>query len=583
MAAEVPAQTYYPRAKVVLAVRFEEYAGAGPRGQVPTKPSKNIVGKGDKRDELVVVKDESTPGIVRYLLDAKSQAGVGGVGVPGGPATSATKSQDGLTFDIAGIVPRKASWEVNGIRTADKLKLTLRWQDMPFDPRTVRSCAVEFYLGCVPAEDAASANLGAPTLAAKNARQDVQFLPDGYLFGEQVRSNLRFQGFVDDWEITLNDGAPEVVLECTDLTRLLIDQKQPAKGAVEQDKPIDEAVASYLTRFPQMRGFTVEYRPAGERTSSSPPRLKDTLANTAFVPDLGIGKSKDGGGTEQQTVWDYLTDVCGAIAHRVRVEGTAIIIQSATSLYDRRVKKREDDPYEPRQLLSGLYPYRTFIFGRNISEMKLKRVYARKAPKNIEVRCYSPGRKNVLVGRHPLKASGKRVVAAGPGDGASDEKWEVRYVSGITSQRALEQLAEDYYNAVYRQEVEVRIRTVNLGSFGGDNLDPDILDLKAGDTIEVLTNRETGPSIVTEDADRARRGTAYLTELGYPPDIAQAYGAALANQALQKLMRLKSMQAEWDCDSGVKLAIVASNYVEVRVDAPSDVSGDAENPSATSK
>ena len=36
---------------------------------------------------------------------------------------------------------------MNGVRTADKLELVLRWRDFPFDPRTVRACAVDFYLG----------------------------------------------------------------------------------------------------------------------------------------------------------------------------------------------------------------------------------------------------------------------------------------------------------------------------------------------------------------------------------------------------------------------------------------------------
>ena len=555
MALEGALAEFFPMAKVDLIIRFDEFGTGALNDTAPKKPAHKIDGvKDPARAPLTVKKDATAPeGVSRWVIGVTTPAGRGA-------GQDQTASKDNLTHIVRGVRPRKAEWLQNGFRDADTLDLEIRYADLPLDPRVIRSCAVEFFLGTVPG-----------AAFAKSVRNfldgDVPYvIPDKWTDARGVqRTNLRFQGWVDSWEIEYGDSdEPCVRLKCTDNTRLLVKQHGATRQVVDGTKPLDQAIAQYLANYPQFEGLTVEYRP----TDADVPVLNKILAGSAMRPKLGPPAAKGGGaaGGEGFTVWDYITDVCGAIGHNVRLDGTTVIIQRVR---DALTETRSEDPYTQRDLTSGPYPYRTFIFGKNVKSAKLSRQYARKEPANIECRAYNPARKNIMVARFPEKSDlANPLVSVLPGDGKSEQRWTVVRVPGIYSSQAdLKKFAEDYYFAFNKQEVEIEVETADIASFGGGNEDPDVLDMKVGDPVEVLIDQSHNHSTFEQtelQVNAAGLAQKRLVELGFDEKLAQAYATAKAQANLLTIFRARQIKTSFDAEQGVSFNFTMHNFIQKR-------------------
>lgn len=558
---EAPEQSYYPMAKVRLVLRFEEFGNAKVvADKAPKKLAHTMRGTKSSRGALEVKQDPDAPAGVKRLIVVPLS----------GQAESPQqedRSADDLSWSIGGIVPKTASHKKNGIRTASELKLTLKFVDVPFDPRAIRTCAVEYYLGTVRQDDFEAAMVGSDrSLADKSpGAAGGLMLPDTWVDAlGRVRKNLRFQGWVDDWEVDWNeDDEPIATLTCRDNTKVLIDQDAPPKLVVAANKPVDEAFAAYLSNFPHFAGMSVEYRPGGVPV----PKLGDALSKTSYRPNLGPVPTKAGGTPAKMSVWDYFTDVCGAIGHIVRVEGTAVVIQRARTLMSNEAVQREEDPFTKRVVPGGLeMTRRHFIYGRNVLSYKVARRYSKSAPTNVEVRSYSTKRKKVLIARFPVSPV---VTTANPGDGHSEKKYLVWRVSGIEDEKTLRVVAQSVYETVGRNELMVSLKTQNLASFGGGNEDPDVLDMEQGDPFEILVSRDSDYSTLTQieqDMLVAERGRSLLEVAGYSSDLANAYSKAFTDAGFQTTFRLRDFGTDWSIDDGVSLSVGGVNYVEVRMD-----------------
>ena len=161
--------------------------------------------------------------------------------------------------------------------------------------------------------------------------------------------------------------------------------------------------------------------------------LGQALAGTAFQPQLGPAPAKGGGATQKLSAWDYLTDVCGALGHNVRVEGTVVVIEQVQTLLSGTAARRSDDPFQGAIVDGVPFQYRRFLLGRNVQKLQVSRNFSKHAPTNVEVRCYSTRRKKDLVVRFPDPTSARKNLQARalPGDGTTDQKWMVWKVRGI--------------------------------------------------------------------------------------------------------------------------------------------------------
>lgn len=551
----VPSQSYYPSAKLRLAIRFEDFGSR----LLPAAPKKPLTKRGaSKSPPLNVVRDGD-----RFVLSSKE----GGGTTAGGTPQEQYTSSDGYTRAVGAIIPVSATWKVQGLKEGNRLTAELRYADFPLDPRAIRAIAIQFYLGTVTPENFVAGLAGGKRgdefgKNDANAGEPLHVVADKYVddWGHD-RKNLRFEGFVDDIETEFpEDDEPIVRFECSDNMRILVDQLAPPGLTLDTKKPIDEAIANYMAEFPQLRGMGVQYRPAG----TTPPTLSSAYGKTAYQPKLGPPPGK--GGDSKLTVWEYIVDVCGAVGHIATVEGTTVIIQAAMTLYSNAYAVRSDDPYVPRKLKGSglLLPHRTLIYGRNLSTLSIRRRFSRQVPTNIEVRAYDSARKKTLVARYPLAAD--RVLRAPPGNN-TDEKWQVVRISGVKDEKSLRLVAQTYYETQGRNEIQVRCSTKDLASYGGGNNDPDLLDLQYGDPIDIGIDRDRIYAAGAVEDTTTTSAADALKKLGYSTDFANTYATAINNVGLQKTFRLRTMQVDWSNDAdGVSIDIEAINYVEVRAE-----------------
>ena len=552
-------QSYYPSCRVRLILRLEDFGAPG----TPEPPARVATARGGKKDKEpkkleVVARD----GGLLLVGPGDDPAAVGSPHAQQGSA-------DELTHVLDGIIPTTANFLRNGIRTADTASIEFPYMELPVDPRVVRAVGVQLFMGTVSADDyrrGVQGELRSTSSTVSGIRIPFNVLPDTYVdpYG-RPRTNLRFEGWVDEWNNDWPDGdSPTVQLECTDNTRLLIDQDVAPKLTVSPDLPIDAAFADYLSNFPQFRGISVEYRPSVERGAI--PVLKKVLQAVKYQPKLGPAPS-GGGATAKLKVWDYLTDVAGSIGHTLRFEGTAVVIQRARTLYDSRLSSRPDDPFTGRNLPSGLQlQRRLYVYGKNVQSMKFSRKFATVPSINVEVRCYETTRKKTLVARFPLKDD--RVKRLNPGN-SSDEKWIVKVVSGIKDEVTLRIVAQNIFEQVTRNELGCRFVTKNLGSYGGGNLDPDALDSMAGDAIDVRVMRDADAanSVQLTSTEVATRGAEFMKELGFSDRFARAYQKAVTHVGLPSTFRVKTMGGQFDGQhEGITLDYELMNYIEVRSD-----------------
>jgi hypothetical protein len=564
MPQEYPSQSYYPGARVAFIVRLDDPHRKRFNRNKATLP---VTQTSSKYPEVLDVVNEG--GALRLV--PKSVQGAQKTTKKGTPFHLSVPNinDDPLTQVISGVIPNRASLALNGIRSASTLTLEIPFSALPIEPRMVRGVGVEFYLGTVTASDFARGVAG-DTREAKNGAEPLNIIPESYTdaFG-RPRSNLRFSGWVDEWEVVWGESQPMVRLQCRDNTAILIDTQAPALLALDPKIPLDQAFAKYLARFPQFAGLSVKYLPE----SAQAPTYREVTAKAAFNPRFGAPQFMANG---QGSVMDYFADVAGALGLVVRSDPSTatIIIQQPRSIYGDSFPTRDDDPFG-RTTESGLQmPYRMFVFGRNVLDLSMKRKYTVAGPTTIEVRSYDPVKKRNLVVRYPYKA--ERLERGLPGQLLPDEKIQQFFQRGITDQKTLHRIAQGLYEQLGRNEIELNVKTRNLGSFGGSALDPDLLDCKVGDTIqfEVTADAQTGELNAVNAVEVAQRqsGSArdYVQRLGYSERFAAAYAEVMRNALLLPYFRVKRMDFSWDIERGVDIAVTGINYIGVRGDELED-------------
>jgi hypothetical protein len=567
MPRERPEQTYFPSAKLRLSIRFEEFGDPTKIPATPQKLSQNIYGLTRYADSSSLQKVTGPNGQQRFDLVPKDPSIAARAALGKGVTPPQKASNDGLTFDLT-VIPNEIDWGVNGLRIADTLTAVIRFIDAPFDPRCIRACGVEMYFGTVPAKDFA-AGIENGARFTEFGHESLALVPDAYVDSNgKQRTNLRFKGFVDVWDVGLEPHGATIRLECIDNTRLLLDTPVSPGAVIDKNLPIDQAVAKFLANYPAFAGMSVEYRPAGVTI----PTFKAINGDTATMHLLGPQVNKGAGTDASHSVLDYLADVCASFAHAFYIDGTTCVIQNVQTLTTRNgIARRADDPFQGRTLPTGTsFDYRRFIYGRNLESLKLRRNYARRKVENIELRCFDAhnATKKALIARFPRNADRQKYAL--PGAAGPDEKWRVHRVSGITDQGALDRLAQAYYLAQGKHELEVEMKTRDLASFGGGNDDPDILDMKFGDTIDVLTrrgqNEESTVTNIETDAQAVGLAIQRFQQMGMSADVAAAYAKAYTDSGFQTLFLVKAMKVQFSQDDGASVTVHGINYVEVRAD-----------------
>lgn len=553
---ETPEQSYYPGARCTFVVRFDDPKRKRFNRNPLTLPVTRLKNKFPQ--VLDIVEEDGKLVLVPKGAQAKpsslrpSALAIGG---------------DALTQEIGGIIPLRASLSLNGIRTASTLTLEIAFRDLPIEPRMVRGVGVDFYLGTVTASEYARGIAGETRDVGYLAEEPLNLIPTTYVDGfGRSRTNLRFSGWVDEWEVSWSESEPIVRLQCRDNGAILLDTEAPPMLALDATIPLDRAIAKYLTVFPQFAGISVQYLPRGVQA----PTYKAASQKAAYKVPFGPPSITGGG---KATVLDYLSDIAAHLGLVVRFDAmtSTVIVQQPRTIYGNKFPKRDDDPFGRTTGLGRSLPFRLFVWGRNVAECTMKRKFTVAGPTTIEVRSYSSTLKRYLVERYPVKKD--RLERGLPGGLLPDEKIQQFFFPGVKDAPTLRAIAQGIYEQLGRNELELFVRTKDLGSFGGSALDPDLLDCKVGDTIqfEVTDDASTADANTINEVEAkqttASKAAEFMRSLGYSDDFAQAYGKARENALMQPYFRVKRLELSWDVEKGIDIGVQAVNYIEVRADS----------------
>lgn len=454
---------------------------------------------------------------------------------------------------LTGILPRACEVVRNGLVTADTAQIEITHADAPFDPRAIRSAAVEIVIGVVDAQDYA-------------AGMDGSRRPDGSPLsvvgrigeGPTPPGVTRFVGVVDTWDVSLAEGDDTISIACRDLTALLLDEPVPRGATVDLTQPLDRGVRDFLELFPSLRGFTVTYGVDGE---------------TPIVPADALPAARRTGGRRARRVpraadmkvWDYLSDLAVSLGLIATVEDYTIRF------------------LRPRTFYASRSSARRMVYGRNLTSLDFSRKLAGVKTPTVEVRSFDPVLGRTRWSRFPTRdgdpRSGvfptsppraSRANSVQPSGAGAEDKILTFPISGFSDPTALEQAAESIWQQLGRQELEGSFETEDVASYEADPRAADLLGIRAGDAVELL--------VASQDATDAREQLAtagvlaglsvtararYLERLGYRPRVAEALARLQETAAQFATFRVDTATIRFSQDEGITIAVDFRNFLIV--------------------
>lgn len=477
------------------------------------------------------------------------------------PAALSAAPPDDLTV-IGNVLPLSADIQRNGLRMADTATVTIAHRDAPFDPRAIRSAAIEITMGTVSAEDFARGSRG-------ERREDgslysvVQRVPAD---SPPAPGTTRFIGFVDDWSVDRGEG-DVVELQCRDLSALLVDQKLPPGLAIDQSLPVDEAVRNLLNLFPSMRGTEVVW--TGEDAA---PTLESSLPASRRSRRGGRSRRARSGG-ENMTVWDHIVETCSQVGI------VPLFVDNQLQIIP------------PRTFYTGDRA-RVMVYGRNIKSLTFTRKMGGTKVPTVEIRSYDPSIGRVRWARYPVAAGvasgvfgetdpprASRASSVSP-SGVADDKI-LTFNRQTTDPVVMEQTAEQIWHEIGRKEIEGTFTTSDIAAWirPEDTSEPiqpqeqevgDLLSMKAGDAVEMLV-ASVGPSTrepiasSNELESMAQEARAqYLQRLGWSREVAVRFARLQDAASFQTVFRVQHVELGFDMDTGFTVSADFINFLEVR-------------------
>lgn len=466
------------------------------------------------------------------------------------------------------IQPRTVQIERNGIRSADTATIEINHTDAPIDPRLVRGAFVEVVLGTVLPEEF-EAGILSTTLREDGMLQSVVGRDESSSF---LNPTTRFVGWIDEWDVSFDgDGGDVIRLSCRDMSAIVIDENLPAGTSINMNVPIVQGITDLFEEFPSLAGIGVKFGRPGEEGGVGP--VPSDAVPSIRKARRGRVSKRARQGDQRMTVWDHITDVTVGLGLVPIFFGYELHIINPRTLYsDGDVPKR-------------------MVYGRNLKSLTFSRKLRGTKVPTIEVRSYDSRLGRTRWARHPVKkgqpSSGVfgvtkppralRANEVGVSGASPSESIQTYTVSGITDSEALERVAESIFQQIGRQEIEGNFETADIDSVGVEQNEGDILDLNAGDAVELLIAADTsGPTGEGANADAGastmqrlqsmsrERRVDYFRSLGFGPQLAQQVAALQDATAFQTTFRVQNVRLSWDTSSGLGIKVDFINFIVVR-------------------
>ena len=412
----------------------------------------------------------------------------------------------------------------NTYSKADELTVTVSSSYVDFDPRIFRSLVVEAYIASVPGDVYAKGPSEIRKYAAK-------------------RRNIRFLGVVDTISKVEDDGGVKYDFRARDYTALFADYHVLPEDVrnVNWHKPFIQVIADIVKRLAAVRNIKIWA--VGEAGSLLNQKIR-MPSWSKLVPIKYAG----------QTFWDMIQDLTLRMGMVSFVDLDRLVFALPSTMYEAGqsivnygvlgspgqrniihttsfISKKRPHPWG-----RGYCHIPAWVFGANIASLEISREYGRLAIPTVEVRSLTP--EGVKVGRWPENGQDKVIR---------------RYViAGLSSDEQCKNVAKEVWEQLARNQVRVRVSTMDLGSWGATQEDADALEYRAGMPIEVLPTR----SDVTVQE---------LIKAGMKKEKAVEIANLLKSRRLQTVWYLGEVSYDWSATEGLRITMDLASYLKVDV------------------
>lgn len=423
------------------------------------------------------------------------------------------------------VLAKRVTVNINDYSQADTFEAEIDYKNFPFDPRCVRSVGI-----VIAIED--TGRLFTDT----NSLNPLKITDD----------NRVFLGFADEESITFDDSKKVVRLEGRDQTAILIDRKY-LKGTVNLEQPVDVVIKELLAELTETQNLIVE-----NRTGKALPAL------AKYWDEKGELSGKKNV-KRDENYWEVIQDIVSRVGLIAYVEIDRLVITEPRVLYDKSRAK-------------------TFVYGKNISNLEFKRKIGRKKGFNIVVRSLNLENKEVLEAKIPAEATAEWSQETGVAalevklpevdkDGNPVEEKDAKpapYISfkvpNVSNKEALIQVGQKIYEEIGRQQIEGSFETFEMKTImSGSSGVFDILKLRNGTPINIEIDvddlRYLKKSTSAEDRENYLRGRKY------PPRVARALVESIGNNSTP--FYTKAVTFTLDASSGFKCKVDFINFIEI--------------------
>jgi hypothetical protein len=470
-------------------------------------------------DQVQIQAQKDILALRRHLKNVKTEAK---------PVAGDAGAGDEYSIEFA-TVPLSLDIEDKGFRHAAELTAEFPFIDLPLDPRVIRECRVEAWIGVIPAADFAS--------------------PDKWMLSAVPSSQrvLRFNGYIDLGETTHNETEGTLHIKARSYEAVLIDGKINSMASAYRVQGKSEAITVYVNRilaqYPptsggkggdQFRAYwygdpmkeplldrktlvrslqtAASRNAAAGSTGQSTPTPQPDQDNPQPDPH-GAGDSAPGGspavvpGAMKEdgiSIWDLVTqacELCGCIPmYRPSLPNPLVVssrgrtgsVDPANCLLLVPPEAFFDDISHGTTIVGGARDgfsrtltvqdsqepiksdVRFMVWGHNVKSMKLSRKYNRARPTAVEIRAYNPDASDtlrVMTSRFPpvyTKAKGqkgKRHTRMTEKGGGKIDVVRTFIMRGVRDQLALDQAAISTYHQLCRPELSIELDTDELSSY----------------------------------------------------------------------------------------------------------------------
>lgn len=395
-------------------------------------------------------------------------------------------SRTGTSFEVVEFraVPRSVTIERNSYNEADECKIEFSAARFPVLPRSVRQVLIRVYAGDV-----------------------------GGLYGEAASliepEFLRFIGYVDDPELSLDESDGKIGWKARDFTALLLDTKRPSVKIVPSyGDRLDRALRRILDDLPGGEAIDLVY----ENGATSWPDLS-AAAPAGWANKQMPAKPED-------TAWDLIKRACDPLGLIPQIKLDKLHVSSSRGL--------ENPTRRP-----------VFIWGQNLLEYKEKR-NLRRLREGIGLNGYDLSRRKYITALWPPEGDRAVVAHLKPATkkggkpkpqliAGSNEKRKWFPFGAVANQKALDEAARRIFEVRRAQEFEGSFKCARMVVPSQDQIDDgfeaeigqfDVTGLSSGDRVmlDVRSDEKTLLGRLSTTEARAR----YLVDQGYGEAAARA-------------------------------------------------------------